>query len=496
MMARCVLSAEINHETNTFSILPATIESFKKGWCHRGEEVFRYMAGTRTRIGAHIDAAKRYGWTLVQPIAALATPSGKSTADTWAELSGAVMEACDQRPIDGILLALHGAMVSEDQDDAEGDLLCRLRERLGPKIPIAVTLDLHANVTDAMATFANILIAYRTYPHIDGYERAIETSHLLNRAMEDQIQPLTTVARRPLLDGCDYGRTQGGPMPRLLRKAAQYQKNDPSVLTVTICPGFPWSDVAQAGPSVTVTGIGKREKFSMIAAELMAEVWETRHERSVQTVGLDEAMTIARRANLNGGKAPLVLADFSDNPGCGGYGDGVQLLRAMIENDLSDAAFACVADPVAAQECIAAGKGAKMNLSLGAKVDPMKYGPALSVSGTVERTSDGSFVCDGPIRAGVKLTLGPTAVLRVGGVRVLVTTNNVQVMDQQVFLSQGIDPKTYSIIALKSCHHFRAAFEPIACETLLVDSGGLIQLDLRRLTYHKVRRPISPLDMD
>ena len=173
-MTRRVLSAEIKTETNTFSVLPTTLESFHALLYYRDAEIERAMGGTECEIAAHIDAAERHGWRLVQPIAARATPSGRTTADAWAHLSGAVIKACDQGPFDGVLLALHGAMVTEDQDDAEGDLLRRLRDRLGAAVPIAITLDLHANVSDEMAAFANIILAYRTYPHIDHYEVATE----------------------------------------------------------------------------------------------------------------------------------------------------------------------------------------------------------------------------------------------------------------------------------------------------------------------------------
>jgi len=495
-MAKKVLSAEINHETNTFSIVPTTIESFRKGWYYKSPEIPKALGGTRSRIGAHIDAARNYGWDILQPIAALATPSGRSTANTWAELSSIVLKACEENHFDGVLLALHGAMVTEDQDDAEGDILARIRERIGSKVPIAITLDLHANVTDTMASLADIIIGYKTYPHIDGYESAMETADLLNQAMEGRIQPHAIVARGPLLSGCDYGRTQGGPMSEILEKAATYKAHDPSVLAIAICAGFPWSDVLEAGPSVTVTGEGRNEKLVAIANDLMSDIWAKRHEITERLVGIDEAVDTARKACKNAGQGPLILADFSDNPGHGGYGDGVRLLRAMIEADLSNAAFASVVDPHVVQECVTAGKGAKLHISLGAKTDPQKYGPSLDVSCILESISDGLFVCDGPMRAGVKLSLGQTAVLRAGNVRFLVTTNNVQVFDQQVFLSQGIEPKACSVLGLKSFHHFRAAFDKIAVGTLLVDSGGLLDLDLRRLNYYKVRRPIYPLDID
>jgi len=493
-MSRRILSAEISHETNTFSILPTTLSLYKARRYYRGEEIRKALSGTRTEIGAHLDAAKKFGWDLVQPLAAAAVPGGKTPAADWAHLSGTVVDTCGGGSFDGVLLSLHGAMVTENRDDAEGDLLLRLREKLGPEVPIAITLDLHANVSDTMARLANIVIAYRSYPHIDQYERGMEAADLLERAMNGEIRPRSLVWRAPVLEGLDYGRTQGGPMSRILAHADQLRQKNPGVLAITVCAGFVWADIPDAGPSVTITADGDPSRFRGIADELIKDVWESRHEITVPLYNLEEAMAEAGKGEEKG--KPLVLADFTDNPGSGGYGDSVRLLEAMIQADLKNAAFGCVPDPEAAQKCIAAGVGREIEILLGAKIDPQTYGPSLKVRGTVEHVSDGKFIAQGPMSKGVSFFMGPTAVLCCGGVRVLVTTHNLQVYDRQVFLSQKIDPRACSVVAVKSWHHFRAAFEPISRKVMLVDSGGLASRDLKRFTYHKIRRPIYPLELE
>ena len=447
------------------------------------------MADTRTEIGAHLDAARRHGWTLVQPVAAHATPSGKTTAEAWAALKGAVLAAAGAGRLDGVLLALHGAMVADGADDAEGDLLAALRELLGPELPIAVTLDLHANVTDAMVRHADITMAYRTYPHIDQYEIATEAADLLQRVMVGEIRPVSTVRRAPLLDGCDHGRTQGGPMSRLLARAQAHVESTHGILAVTVAAGFAWSDIEEAGPSITVVSDGDSAEADRIAEAMIAEVWATRAELTVRPVTVAEAVA---RADDKAGL--LVIADTTDNPGGGGYGDGVRLLEGILAAGLEDAAFACIYDPEAAQICHRAGLGAEVAITLGAKIDPDLYGPPLALTGTVAKLTDGAFVCEGPMWAGVANTLGPTAVLRVGGVSILIASNNLQVTDRQVFLAQGIVPEDCSVIGLKSSHHFRAAFEPIATEVVVVDSGALVSTDYARFPYAKLRRPIWPLD--
>ncbi|GAB6145962.1 M81 family metallopeptidase [Desulfocicer niacini] len=494
-MAFRVLSAELSQETNTFNIRPTTIEMWRARRCYQGADEIGVMAGTQSEIGAHIEAAQRYGWSMVQPLAAEATPGGKTSAAAWEFLSTTVLAACDPGSLDGVILALHGAMVTEDQDDAEGNLLMRLREKIGPAVPIAITLDLHGNVSDLMAMHADIILAYRTYPHIDQFQVATQAADLLQQAMVGRIHPHSLVVRGPLLEGCNYGRTEGGPMVRLLEMAAQYTKNEPKILAVSICAGFPWADTPMTGPSVTVTVDGEYPYQRQIAQQLMDEIWAMRKEQTVPIFTLGEVMAAAR--NLKGDMAggPLVLADYSDNPGSGGYGDGVRLLEAMIRADLQNACFGCICDPAAVNTCVDAGLGAMVTMDLGAKISPDEYGPPLSVTGKVVHLSDGRYNASGPMSIGVPYSLGPTAVLAIGGVRAIITTNNIQVSDLQVFQKQGIDPVTCSVIALKSWHHFRAAFEPIASRVVLCDSGALVQMDLRRYTYKQVRRPVFPLDL-
>lgn len=491
-----VLSAELSQETNTFNLRPTTIEMWRARRCYQGAEEVGVMANTQSEIGAHIEAARRYGWSMIQPLAAEATPGGKTSAAAWEFLKRTVLEACGQNHLDGVILALHGAMVTEDQDDAEGNLLMLLREKIGPDVPVAVTLDLHGNVSDLMARHANIILAYRTYPHVDQFQVASEAADLLQQTMEGQIHPNTMVVRGALLEGCNYGRTEDGPMVRVLEMAKHYTETVPEVLAVSICAGFPWADTPMTGPSVTVTTDGKYPCHSQIAQKIMDEIWAMRKEQTVPIFTLEESMAVARRRNGSIDGGPLVLADYSDNPGSGGYGDSVRLLESMIQADLQNSALGCICDPVAVKRCVDAGVGAMVTMELGARISPDEYGPPLSVTGKVVSLSDGRYNASGPMSVGVPYNLGPTAVLAIGGVRAIITTNNIQVSDCQVFRKQGIDPATCSVIGLKSWHHFRAAFEPIASKVMLCNSGALVQMDLRRYNYQQVRRPVFPLDLD
>ncbi len=224
-MTATILLAQVKHETNTFSRLLTDREAYQRRFLLYGDEIAAKLGKTRTEMAGFLDAARNYGWTTISAIAADATPSGTVTAECWAHLQDTIFAAIDRAPkIDGVLLSLHGAMVAEGADDAEGDLLARLRQRLGQDIPIFATLDLHANVSDAMAQHANSLISYRTYPHIDHYERATQAAELLARTLKGEIKPRCLVARRPTISGCNHGRTQSGPMADFLRQADAFEK--------------------------------------------------------------------------------------------------------------------------------------------------------------------------------------------------------------------------------------------------------------------------------
>ena len=253
-MAYRVLIAQFMHETNTFSKLPTTLDDYRKRWLIEGEAMVPRFTGTKNEIGGYIDAAKKYGWQPVWAGAANATPSGKLTRETWETIRDMIVDAARKAgKLDGICLSLHGAMVTETEDDAEGALLEALRGVVGPDVPIAATLDLHANATVRMARNANALVSYRTYPHIDGYERAVQAAALVQAAMDGKKKPRCLLVQPAMLEGAEHGRTtQPGLMLDLLAKADSFEK-EPGIDVVSIQAGFTWADIPYTGPSVAVS---------------------------------------------------------------------------------------------------------------------------------------------------------------------------------------------------------------------------------------------------
>jgi microcystin degradation protein MlrC len=492
-MARRILIAQFMHETNTFSRLPTTLDDYRRRWLLEGEAIAPRFRGTRTEIGGLLDHAAEAGWELVPAVAANATPSGKLTRETWETIRDKILaHARKAGKIDGAVLALHGAMVSETEDDAEGALLEALRGVLGPTVPIAVTLDLHANATPRMARNANALISYRTYPHIDQYERAQQAAALIDRTLDGKAQPRTLVVQPPTIEGADHGRTvQPGPMRDLLAMADRFEQ-EPGIHVVSIQAGFTPADIEWAGPSVAVShDPSMANRAQAIADELLREIWRRREESTVAFRTLDDMVSAARADDGTGG--PLVIADGTDNPGGGGYGDATNVLRALIDGRVAGACVGHIYDPDTVKAAMAAGVGQALKVSLGGHIDPA-FGAPIEAEAHVQALSDGTFINDGPMGKGTRTEMGPTAVLRVGGVEVIVISNRLQNTDRQTFLSQGIDPTQRRVVVVKSVHHFRAAYAPIAREVMVVDSGALCTPDVKRHTYTSLRRPIWPLD--
>jgi microcystin degradation protein MlrC len=484
------------HETNTFSVQKTDMARWRRRDFHRDNEIAAAFRGTRSAMGATFEAADEYGWTLVHPVSANANPSGTVTDEAFEEIGGLFLAAArHQGPIDGVLLHLHGAMVVESHEDGEGELLARLRHILGPDVPVVVTLDLHANVTQLMADNASALIAFRTYPHIDMYERARQGAELLQRAMRGEVRPRTVIARRPMMHGLDWGRTtEPGPMTELIARGEELERAG-KALAVSICAGFPLADISDVGPSVTVTVDmtrgDARPRGQQIAEEFMDHAWATRDYDSIQMLSIAEA--VARAKGGKPGDKPLVVADYTDNPGAGGYGDATAFLKGLVEAGAERVAFHAICDPDAVQDGMRVGIGSA-TITLGGKTDPRLGGGPLTLSGEITHLANGRFVAYGPMGGGVERDHGPSMVFRTGGIDIIVVTNNGQATDLGQFASLGLDPTRYQTVCVKSMQHFRAAFAPIAREIVLVDTGALCAPHYTAELYPHVRRPVWPLD--
>jgi len=491
-MTRNVLLAEIMHETNTFNRIATVKADFETRYWHEGSGAAGALEGTNTEIAGFMEAAIEYDWSLAIPLAASASPSGPMAGNDWVNVKRLILEPLRAgERFDAIALVLHGSMVTETTLDAEGELLAEVRALAGTDTLIAVTLDMHANVSPVMVASADMMMAYRTYPHVDQRERALHMAGLMEAVMAGEPRPKLVMARLPMMDAANHGQTAAGqPMQGLLKLAEVVERRD-GIVCASIQIGFPWSDVPDIGPNVVVTATDE-EAGRVAADELVQAVWQSRHDTQLEFATPAEAMVLA-----GAGKAadkPLVLADFADNPAGGAYGDSPNLLRALVVAGLENAAFATISDPASVERATLAGVGANIQLSLGGKGAP-ELTPPLDVEVQVINLTDGEFICSGPMWQGVRFSMGATAVVRTGGIDVIISSVPTAVMDLNVFRSVGISPENLTTIGLKSRNHFKAAYAPIARETMLVDAGGIASMRLKELTYRNIPRPIWPLDI-
>lgn len=491
---RSVVFAEFMHETNSFSLRRTGEREFQCGHLYRGEAAVDAFRGTLSATGAAIDAAADHGWALSVPVVAEATPSGLVSQAFFEQACGWIEQSLRHTPPDGVLLHLHGSMATEHSNDGDGELLQRVRAAVGPQVPVVVVLDLHATVTPAMAQAVQCLLAYRTYPHVDMHERTHQAAALLAQAMAGHIRPMVSLARPPLLYGCDGGRTThaASPMNRLLAQARTIEASG-DALVVSVQAGFSSIDSPHIGPSVAVTTDSDPETGQRLALAFSRLIWNTRHESSIQLTAVPEAVALALASQGETG-GPLVMADHADNPGAGGYGDATAVLQAMLEAGLANAIFYAIHDPEAVQAAWQAGTGAELTLDIGGKTAPHMGGGPLRLTGTVDALSDGCYTAHGPMGGGVQRHDGPTVVFQVQGVSVVLTSSNQQANDLAQLTSLGLQPSAASTIALKSMQHFKAAFQPIARRIVEVDSGALCTRNYLARPYRQVRRPIHPLD--
>ena len=335
-MAYRVLTAELAHETNTFSCRQTDRQSFKDRYVLRGEEAVRARSESNTELAGFVDAGRAHSWQIEHVLSAAAGPSGKVERAAFEWLCDPIVAAVEQGEFDGVLLGLHGAMVLDFCEDGDGEILRRIRAALGNEIPVAITLDLHANVSPAMCALADIVVSFRTYPHIDMRETGRRAGAILQRTMAGEIQPKTIRVGLPMLEETNGGRTDAGPMIAHLAAAKDYEQQA-DVFAISINAGFASTDISDIGPTVLVTGQGDFDKHIAFADTLANDIWAERHEVMNTYLTVEAAAAIAAEFDADSG--PLVIADYADNPGAGGYGDSTALLGALLAADVQDACY-------------------------------------------------------------------------------------------------------------------------------------------------------------
>ncbi|MBB4665131.1 microcystin degradation protein MlrC [Conexibacter arvalis] len=484
----------IVHETNTFIPRPTTLATLRAADWLAGERLVAAYRGTGTELGGMLAAAERLGLEAVPAVYVAAEPGGLVSAEAYAAAAGALLDALAAAgPLDAVCLALHGAGVADGVDDLEGDLLARVREQVGPSVPVLATLDLHTNLTAAMVAHATALVPCLRYPHVDFEacgERAVE---LAAGCARGELRPVTAARSVPLLT--PPTATDGG-VGAELRAAAEAWRERPGVLHAAYLHGFPFTDVPAVGAAALVVADGDAALAEQGADALADELWRRRERLPVERPDAAAAVAAALRAVATGENGrPVVLAEVSDNPGGGAPGDGTRLLRAMVAAELPDACFGFLCDEAAAAAAHAAGEGARIALRLGGASGPAA-GEPLAVEAEVVRLTDGRFRALHPMERGRQVDLGPSALLRIGTVEVIVASGRTQTLDEAIFALHGVDVARRAVVALKSSAHYRAWFAPRASAVIEADTGGATSAAVERLGHRRLRRPVWPLDPD
>jgi microcystin degradation protein MlrC len=486
MARRRVLVGGFSMEANTFAPGETTLDDLRAQVFGAGPELHRDFMGPESELAGAWSALEDADVEVVPSLAAWSGPGRPLAAGVLDDLSRLLLAPVDGS-IDGAYLMLHGACVAHDEDDPEGRVLVELRERLGPGRPIVVSLDCHANLTPRMAAAADAFTAYRTCPHVDTRRTGAQAGRILAAALAGDVRPVTAVASRPMITPPDLHDSSRDPFRRLM--ALNDAVESEGALASCLLPVQPWIDVPGLSWKAVVTADGDPEPARRAAEGLMDEAWAARHEflagkRSPVDAALAEALA---------GPPPVVLADAGDATNGGAIGDSTELLRAVLRRGGGDVVLS-IRDADAAAAAARAGEGAATAVELGAGA-PGAYNERTQLDARVERLFDGEVVYTHPVNAGYRAATGPAALLRgPGGLRVVVHTRSVGVIDPALYVALGVDVEHAGVLQAKSHVSFKAGFDPITPRSVVAETTGPTTCLLETLPYWRRPRPLYPFE--
>jgi microcystin degradation protein MlrC len=477
-----IFTASLATESNSFSPIPTNRASY--------EAAFYYPPGQHPDLPRHTTAplyvarrrARQEGFELIEGSCFWAEPAGPTNRRDYEEMRDEILaELSAAMPVDGVLLGLHGAMIAHGYDDAEGDILERVRAIVGERVPIGVELDPHCHLTEKRVRLADLIILYKEYPHTDFVERAEELVTLLLKTIRGEVRPVMSLYDCRMMDLFPTSREPGRSFSDKLRT---FEGKD-GVLSVSLGHGYPQGDVPEHGTRVLVVTDNAKAKGDALARELGEEVRGKRGTWAPPYVSLDEAIDEAYAAE----RGPVVVADPSDNAGGGAASDNTNVIRRLLERGLSDACVGPVWDPVAVQFCRAVGVGGAFRLRFGGKTAVTSGQPIDAEVTVIGLTRDGrqSFGIS-------KVPFGDAAGIRLDGVEVSLVSHRTQALGLEIFSDVGIELSAKRFIGVKSTNHFHAAYGPIAAKVLYADGGGPSPMDLRKYPFKKIARPLWPHD--
>jgi microcystin degradation protein MlrC len=488
-----LLLASFKHETNTFSPVLTPFERFfTEGVAITDEMAIKAHENSGGAISAFIRVARAYDAQIVVPVVAEAWPSGPVDNDAFERIAKLIVDAAAVNRLDGILLDLHGAMVTTNYQDAEGELVRRLRQ-IQPDIPFGVTMDMHANVYPDMVARINVLTGYHTYPHVDIFEAGTRAAEILCKAIKGELHPVLAFDNRPMLPHIMRQGTHEEPNRSLQAKCKALEYDGGEVLSASLFTGFPHADITQAGLSVVICTNYDKKLATKTCQDLLEDAWIHRKDFVYEGKPLNKSVALAKEIE----RGPVVLLDHCDNVASGGTMDTTAVLQEVLHQGLTNATFYAIHDPETVRQAIHVGIGNTAVFTVGGR-EPLfatkEQNIPLAVTAKVKTISDGCFFIRGPMYSGFKVDTGHTIVLDTGTVEIVVTSKHMEPMDLNCFSTLGIDPTSKHYLILKSRVHWRAAFGGIFTDVIECDGVGVTTSDYSKLTFTHVRRPIFPLD--
>lgn len=474
-------------ECNHLGGVPIDLSWFERYELVRGDAILQI---DNSVVGGMLQVLKEATVEVAPLLWASTCPGGPLTAECYTQLKGELLDRLRQAlPVDGVLLPLHGAAAAEGAGDLEGELISAVRAIVGPHVPIVVTLDLHAHVSAAMVRDADALVAWETYPHADSYTTGQRGARLLVDMLAGRVRPTMAAAKVPVITGAIHASTHGDdPFARLMRRAKAYEGRN-GVLSTSVILVQPFLDVVDMGSGAIVITDNDLDSAVRLARELAEAYWAMRFQLEPQTWTPDEA--IAAGMAVAGG--PVILVETADCCGGGAAGDSIATLAALLQTERQARAFVPVVDPAAAAACHTAGVGATVTCTLGHHLDP-RWGQPLTVTGQVLTLTDGRFRYQGGIYDGVAGNMGPSAVLAIDALQVLITTYGTYDWRDEQYRAVGLDPATAKFVVAKNPMNYRLAYGASAKAIFVLDTPGPTPPSIRHARFTQLRRPYFPLD--
>lgn len=472
--------ARLWHEGNSFSPVRTRLADFRQREWFEGPAAMDFYAGSRTELGAAVDFFRDHSdLTPIYLRCAAAPPGGPIDEPDLKRIMGEIVDGVRNAKADALYLSLHGALLGSETLMADLELLRQARATLGAK-PLAVSFDLHANLDPRIAQLADIVVGYKTHPHVDMYETGCKALELLSGTLAGRIKPVAAIAKTGAILPSFRMRTAEGPMAEIEALAAKRAGETPGILDATPFGGFTYADTTCAGASASVTADGDARAANALAEEIAAAMYQRRGEFAVHLATPEQAFDQLTRQNRS---LPAAILEPSDNPLSGGAADTTGLMRALVERGMRyRSVFAFFWDPELVTRCHTLGAGARLRAALGGRLSPA-WGPPVELGAEIERLTDGRFRNAGPMEKGLEVNLGRTAVMRSGNLRVIVTESCQAPNDPEYFKLHGIDLADVDLVCAKAKNHFRAAFGAAFDPILEADTPGPATAKLSSLPF-------------